>query len=280
MAEAAQEVVRLYDRKRHRDHAYYFGGHDSRMCARSFYALSLWGQGFLDQAESMAWQSVDDARDLGHAFSLAHALQRAAITLALLRDVDSTRRVADELYPLAERNKFPWQLADAKFLRGWLAALKGDYDAGIAQMVESINMPFFAGFRPVFLPHIAEQELRAGHPDRALATVERARQEAESQGNRFCEPDIFRWRGEILLAQSPDNAATAERDFRQAVTMAAAQSCRPLELRAATSLAKLLAKNGRPNEARDLLTPVYASFSEGFDKPDLVAARTLLAELG
>ena len=279
MAEAAQEVIRIYDRERHRDHAYYFGGHDSRMCAQSFYALGLWGQGFLDQAENMAWRSVADARELGHVFSLAHALQRAAITMALLRDVESCRVVADELYPLAERNKFPWQLADAKFLRGWLSALDGDYDAGIAHMVESVNMPFFAGFRPIFLPQIAEQELRAGYADRAMATVERARGEAESQGNRFCEPDIFRWRGEILLAQSRDNAAAAEHAFREAMTRAAAQSCRPLELRAATSLAKLLGENGRREEARNLLAPAYAIFTEGFDKPDLLAAKALLAEL-
>lgn len=61
--------------------------------------------------------------------------------------------------------------------------------------------------------------------------------------------------------------------------MAAAQSCRPLELRTAMSLAKLLAENGRRNEAHDLLAPVYAAFTEGFDKPDLLAAKTLLAEL-
>jgi predicted ATPase len=61
--------------------------------------------------------------------------------------------------------------------------------------------------------------------------------------------------------------------------MAATQSCRPLELRTAMSLAKLLAENGRRNEAHDLLAPVYGAFTEGFDKPDLLAAETLLAEL-
>ena len=68
MSEAAREVIRLYDRERHRDHSYYFGGHDARMCARSFYALSLWGQGLFEQAVSMALQSIEDARALGHAY--------------------------------------------------------------------------------------------------------------------------------------------------------------------------------------------------------------------
>jgi predicted ATPase len=279
MSDAAREVIRLYDRKRHRDHAYYFGGHDSRMCARSFYAISLWAQGFLDQAEAMAWRAIDDARDLGHVFSLAHALQRAGITMILLKNVESCRTVTDELYPLAERNKFPWQLSDARFYRGWLTAAAGNYDAGIDQMMQQIDQPFFAGFRPVFLPQIAEVELRAGRVERAMAVIERATAEVRIQNNHFCEPDIFRMRGESLLAQSPTNAAAAEASFREAAALAAAQSCRPLELRAATSLARLLGDSGRRTEARDLLAKAYETFTEGFGQPDLQAAKTALDEL-
>ena len=80
MKETAEEVIRLYDRERHRDHAYYFGGHDSPVCARSFYAVSLWGLGFPDQAQHMAWQCIEDARVLGHAFSLAHSLNMGGLT--------------------------------------------------------------------------------------------------------------------------------------------------------------------------------------------------------
>ena len=71
MREAAKEVIRLYDRERDRDHAYYFGGHDSRVCAQSFYALSLWGLGFPEQAHQMAWRCVADGRDLGHIPAMA-----------------------------------------------------------------------------------------------------------------------------------------------------------------------------------------------------------------
>ena len=276
---AAQEVIRLYDRGRHRDHAYYFGGHDSRMCARSFYALGLWGQGFLDQAQRMAWDAVDDARALGHVFSVAHALQRAGMTMALLRDTESCRAIADELYLLAERNKFPWQLADALFLRGWLAAQAGDF-SGIEPMVHTIDQPFSATFRPVLLVQVAEQELRAGFTARAMASLERAIGEVQDKRNHFCEPDLFRLRGETLLAQSPDNAAEAEKAFREAMALAAAQACLPLELRAAMSLARLLGQTGRAAEAHTLLAPVYGRFTEGFDQADLQAAKTLLAGLG
>ncbi len=92
MSEAAQEVIRLYDRKRHRDHAYYFGGHDSRVCARSFYALSLWGQGFLDQAaeHGMAVRRRCP-RPRPRLFARARAATWAAMTMSMLKDVDAMR---------------------------------------------------------------------------------------------------------------------------------------------------------------------------------------------
>ena len=80
MTETAHEVFRLYSRDRHRDHAYYFGGHDFRMCARSFYAQAQWGLGLLDQAQASVRESIEDARDLGHLFTLGHALQRGGHT--------------------------------------------------------------------------------------------------------------------------------------------------------------------------------------------------------
>ena len=279
LSKAAEEVIRLYDRERHRDHAYYFGGHDSRMCARSFHALGLWGLGLLDQAQATAWEAIADARALGHVFSLAHALQRGALTMLLLRDVESCRAIAEELYPLAERNKFPWQLSDALFFRGWLAAQQGDFDAALEPMLHTINQPFSATFRPALLIQLAEQELRAGLTARGLATLERAAGEVGERLNHFCEPDLLRLRGEALLAQSRDKGAEAEQFFREALAQAARQPCRPLELRSATSLARLLGEQGRRDEASALLASVYRGFTEGFERPDLQAAKALLAKL-
>ncbi len=105
MCESAAHVIRLYDSKRHRDHAYYFGGHDSRMCAQAFASLGLWGLGLFDQAKQMAQRAIDDARELGHVFSRAHALQRCGISFALLRDAEAVRAIVDELVPLAESNR-------------------------------------------------------------------------------------------------------------------------------------------------------------------------------
>jgi class 3 adenylate cyclase/tetratricopeptide (TPR) repeat protein len=279
LCDAAEQVVKLYDRERHRDHAYYFGGHDSRMCARSFHAQALWGQGLFDRSFEMTRRSIDDARALGHVFSLAHALQRGAVNMMLLRETATCRTMVDELHQLSERNRFPWQLSDAIFLRGWLSVLAGDFAAGLEQMTNALNQKYNPGFRMHTVVLMAEAELRAGQTDRAAATIERATGETQIYNNHFGEPDVFRLRGEILLAQSRDNVATATQAFREAMAIAARQPCPPLELRAATSLARLLASEKRPDEARNVLAPSYAAFTEGFGFPDLQGAKALLDEL-
>ena len=277
--QSAKEVMRLYDRDRHRDHAYYFGGHDARVCAQSFYAIGLWGEGLLSQAQRMAQQCVADARDLGHTFSLAHGLNMSCLTHVLLNDVDACQQIADELYPMAERNKFPWPLAAAQFNRGWVLAKKGDPEAGIALMLKASDHPSSDVLKPVLLSLVAEQQLVAGHHGDALITLQRGLEHSQLVFNQFYAPEIPRLRGEVFLAQSRNNAAAAEKAFREALALAAQQACRPLELRAATSLARLLAAKGRGEEARDVLAPIYAAFTEGFEKPDMTGAKALLDEL-
>ena len=157
--------------------------------------------------------------------------------------------------------------------------MAGDFKAGIEQMTHGVNQPFNPGFRPVYLVRLAEQLLRAGRPEETEKMLVRALRETREHSNHFCEPDIIRLRGEVLLAQSRDHAAEAERIFREALALASAQSCRPLELRSALSLAQLMTGATRRAEARDLLEPIYATFSEGLERPELQAAKAMLAEL-
>jgi predicted ATPase len=277
VVEAAQQVIRLYNRERHRDHAYYFGGHDARMCARSFYAYGLWAHGLFEQARQASWQAIEDARALGHLFSLAHALQRGGLAMALMGDAAACRTLEQELYPIAERNKFPWQLMDARFLRGWLAAQEGDFEGGIEAMSGSKGLWGNTTFGPMYIIMILEQELGAGRSEHVLASIERTDHEANSIG--FCAPELHRLRGEALRAQAPGKDVEAECAFREALALARRQSCRPLELRAAVSLARLLRDGEHSAEAREVLVPIYDAFTEGFSLPDLQNAKKLIAEL-
>ncbi len=228
-------------------------------CARD---LSMrWDCGvrdFLEQAQSMAWQSVEDARQLGHAFSLAHSLQRCGMTMILLKDwCRLPARLGRALSPRRAQ-----QISLAACRCDLSAGLAGRtsgrlHEAGIEQMAHGVNHPFFAGFRPIFLPQIAEQELRAGRADQAMATIERAATRPQNRIIGFASRTFFAcaakscWRNRATMRE-------AEAAFREAMTMAAQQSCRPLELRAATSLARLLGDSGRATEARDALAPIYA----------------------
>jgi class 3 adenylate cyclase/predicted ATPase len=279
MKEAAEEVIGRYDRERDRDHAYYFGGHDARVCAQSFYAMSLWGLGLADQAERMAWQCIDDARQLGHAFSLCHGLNMGGLTLILLNDVKACEAVVEELYPLALRNNFPWPLVYARFVKAWLLSQGADPAAGLAQMVKIADETDFSVLRPIILTLIADRLRQAGQWDAAVTMLGRADHKLKSSLAPFYEAEIIRVRGEVMVAQAPDHPAAAEAAFRQAIAIAARQTCRAIELRAATSLARLLRDTSRRAEARDLLAPVYGAFTEGFGRPDLQTAKALLDEV-
>lgn len=278
MRDTGKEVIRLYDRDRHRDHAYFFGGHDSRVCARSFLALSQWCLGFPEQARREAWACIEDGRAVGHAFSHAHGLNMGSITFLMLDDVEACQTVADELYPLADRNKFAWPLAQARFLRGWLAARQSGSESAIEEMLQMATPAGTAVLYPILLGLVATQQIRIGRHDAAAITLDRVTADLAVRAP-FYEAEISRLRGENLLAQSRSNTTVAEAVFRQAIALAEKHACRALKLRAAASLAKLLADTGRKMEGHAVLAPVYGEFTEGFANSDLQAAKALLAAL-
>ena len=102
----------------------------------------------------------------------------------------------------------------------------------------------------------------------------------DTTGERYYAPELHRLKGELLLQHSSDNQADAETCFHHALEIARSQQAKSLELRAATSLARLWQQQGRLQEAYDLLAPVYDWFTEGFDTADLQEAKALLDALG
>ena len=124
--------------------------------------------------------------------------------------------------------------------------------------------------------HRSTEQLGRSRPDwmlnEALATVNRT-------GERYYQAELQRLRGELLLQESQQNCPEAEACFHTALDGARLQQAKSLELRAATSLARLWQQQGQQTEARELLTPVYEWFTEGFDTADLKDAKALLSEL-
>jgi predicted ATPase len=118
-----------------------------------------------------------------------------------------------------------------------------------------------------------------GQPAAGLTVLAEALTVVDKTGARFYEPELYRLKGELLLQQSEDNQAEAETCFQQAMAIALNQPAKSLELRAATSLARLWQRQGKRAEARQVLGDVYGWFTEGFDTADLKDAKALLDAL-
>jgi predicted ATPase len=101
----------------------------------------------------------------------------------------------------------------------------------------------------------------------------------DTTGERWYEPELHRLKGALLLQQSSGNATEAETCFQQAISIARSQQAKSFELRSTTSLARLWQRQGKRQEASDLLAPVYSWFTEGFDTADLQEAKALLEAL-
>src|SRR5687768_16525243 len=126
---------------------------------------------------------------------------------------------------------------------------------------------------------LSDAYVAAGETDAALVHGEEALRIAARTGEAWLSADLHRRLGGVLLRGAGGDATRAEERFRCALEIARSQSALLWELRAARDLARLRRDQGRIAEARDLLAPVYASFTEGFAFPDLVEARALLDEL-
>src|SRR5262249_15117153 len=133
---------------------------------------------------------------------------------------------------------------------------------------------------PGLLASLADGQRAAGRYADALGAVESGLAVATATGQHFWDAGLHQLKGELLLDTDPADAAEAEALFRRALDIARAQEAKSFELRAATSLARLLRDQGKRAEARALLAPIYGWFTEGFDTGDLVEARALLEELG
>jgi predicted ATPase len=133
--------------------------------------------------------------------------------------------------------------------------------------------------RPFFLTLLAEACMETGRLDDGLSALTEALAAADEHENRHHEAEIHRLKGELLLRQDDSNAAEAQSCFQRAIEIARNQNAKSFELRAPMSLARLLAKQGRRDEARTMLAEIYNWFTEGFDTADLKDAKALLDEL-
>jgi predicted ATPase/DNA-binding winged helix-turn-helix (wHTH) protein len=243
---------------------------DSRVVARTFLARVLWLQGFPDQAVRTAELGIGEAQATGHAISFCLALALAACPTALwVGDLAAATRYTQMLLDHSREHRLPlWSEFGARFRRA-IAIRRGEPD--------EIAEPNFSFRSLTGLTELAEALAHAGRIAEALAAVEAG---IEQSDGGWITPELLRLKGELLLSQNaPAVAETSEALFRQALKESRQQEALSWELRAATSLARLLRKRGRHGDAIACLHPVHDRFTEGFGTADLIAAKQLLDEL-
>ncbi len=243
-------------------------------------AASLWPLGYLDQAEQQVGRAIEHARRVAHPYTLGSALLAAVRLRWLARDPRAAAPMLEEGLALARQHGFSLQVTWLEMFRGWTLCETGRRAEGLATLEESLaalrESSIMVGL-PVGLLSRAAALTDEGRVAEVLAALDDARALVTQTGELEHDAPLSRARGETLC-RSGDEAG-AERAFREAIDAARRQQARTFELAAATSLAELLARQGKRAEARDLLAPLYAWFTEGLDAADLRAARALLEAL-
>jgi predicted ATPase len=277
-----EQAIGFYNPSKHGLLAYTVG-FDRGVCAVGKAALCHLFLGYPDRALVVSEEAVTLARRLEHPLSLADVLLFAGWVHFRRGELNGTRESTRELVGLCERLGFPLYLGAGRVLRGWARVESREGEAGIAEiqqaMVELARIGAGIG-APTLLSMLAESLRKVGRHCDALGVLGLGVAQAEQQGEHFYDAELHRLRAEILLDVDGNAVEEAEALFGQSLEIARRQEAKWLELRPATSLARLWQRQGKRDAARALLAPLYAWFTEGFATRDLIEAKALLDDLG
>jgi len=277
-----EEGIARYQRERDHHLTYTYSGHDPGTCSRGYGALIVAQLGYAARAQALANDALALAEALAHPFSMAITLVVVGFLNVGWRQTDATRALGERLIAYASEMGLRPMVPFGKFIKGEALTHQGQIVEGIAQMRESLAELRAVGYlitMPPMIASFADAVRRSGKTDEGLAAVDEGLKMVDAGGERFVLPEIHRVRGRLLLDRSAADRDAAAAAYRRAIEIAREQQARLLELRAATSLARLWGENGKRDAARAMLAPVYQWFTEGFDKPDLRDAKALLDEL-
>ena len=271
------EIGRLrYDPERYQSHRDLYGGHDAGVCAWTLGAHAEWQLGHPDTALASLTQAVALAERIAHPPSLIMVLSYAAWLHIYGREPELIldRLAAAEAVAAEQRLSV---FVSPHILRGAALLLLGQVKEAIAALHTGLPPGRTGGLRSLGFSLLTQALAQEGEYAEALVKIDEALQSVASSGEGQWSAELHRGRGLVLLAQN--KLAEGEASIRQALEFARKQQAKSWELRAATSLAQLWAEQGRREEARELLAPVYGWFAEGFDTADLKDAKAVLDDL-
>ena len=244
-----------------------------------FQAVISWMLGYPDRSLKEAAAAVKSADALGDPLTLVQTLCYAALLPIFRRESSATADYTGRALRICEEQRIASFHAMALCEDGWALSASGEKEKGLAQIAKGLKR--YYDLRPPNHPLLALQadaQLAIGKSKGALESVTSGLKDVEKTGGSPLEAEFHRLRGEALLAGA-GTASEAEMALQRAIDVARRQNAKSWELRGAMSLARLWAGQGRRNDARELLAPVYTWFTEGFDTADLTDAKALLDKL-
>jgi predicted ATPase/class 3 adenylate cyclase len=285
--------ITFYESQKYDFHAFLYG-QDSRVTGLSCLAWTLWHLGYPDQALRRSEEALGLAHKISHPFSLAYALNYAALLHQLRGERQMALEHAEKAINLSTEQGFAHWSAVGIILRGWVLNVesmrglevdrnspehsarhsKSDF-AQINQGLIALRLMGAELDRPYFLALQAEVYIEARQFEEGLSILTEATTIAQKSRDRWWEAELYRLRGELSIKMGK-GYDEGEAYFRQAFNIACRQRTKSLELRTAISLSRLLQKRGEKEEARHLLKETYGWFTEGFDTADLKEAKQLL----
>jgi serine/threonine protein kinase/tetratricopeptide (TPR) repeat protein len=273
------EAMARYEPERCLWHTARLGQH-AGIAALSYLALTQWHLGRPDTALRTMAQAVEMTHALKQPFMLAFVLYHSALLHKTCRLGNEAQRAGEAQIAVAREQGFSfWEATGTLYRAGGLVEQGRHQDAseqivaGLARFEAhgaALGLPFYRSY-------LAEACLGLGELDAAEAALAGARAAIETSAERFHEAEVQRLQG-VLALQRGDHAAAREH-LEQAIATSRAQGARGWELRATLWLDELMARSGHEREGRERLAAIHATFDEGFQTPDLLAAAARLQAL-
>jgi class 3 adenylate cyclase len=280
MLQYTADGIEQYDRERHHKFSYPYAGHDPGACAYCVRAVAL---GLAGRARSVR-PALDDglalSNSLQHPLTLAFFNSVACFALHIVGDAGGCREFAERLVQVSARYDLPATRAVGSFMLGAARVLEGDIAPALEQMEPCYEATFGYGFLGMLPGVIMADALAGANRNReALALVTRLLEGSRTPEEGVFVPELWRLRGELVLRQSAGDVGQAERHFGIAAGLAARQGAVVYQLRAGTRLSRLLAEQGRREEARTVLDGASGCPLDEWQGPEIGIATQLRSQL-